>query len=111
MKYIYRDTTPIFGGEIRVDYSYRNETHIIKLISFEMRYPVYGIDAIFKKGIVKIGKHSRHAIIAENDYLVLYPFRIGKPFLFERENEDTIITQEQQKLLFESYEKKKNKSN
>ena len=85
MIYIYNDETPIFGGRITIDYTRNEAGHTLKLVKFDVRYPTSGIDKIFEKGIVRINGKSRHALITGEDFFVLYPYRNGTPFLFERE--------------------------
>ena len=84
MLYTYNDDTPIFGGRITVDYTRNEYGHTLKLVKFDVRYPASGIDKIFEKGLVRINGKSRHELITGKDFFVLYPYRIGKPFLFEK---------------------------
>ena len=87
MLYIYEDWDLIpntVRGRIEVDYERNGDTHTIKLIKFDVRYPIYGID-VLQKGTLKIKQgRSKHAIKTGDDYFVLYPYRNGKPFIFER---------------------------
>lgn len=86
MIYRHKDDTPVFGGSVTVDYHLTGETHVLKLVDFNYRYPAYGIDTIFKNKTVRIdNRRSKHAIVVRPGFFVLYPYRMGKPFLFEKE--------------------------
>lgn len=87
MIYKYKDDTPVFGGSVTVDYHSTGETHVLKLIDFNYRYPAYGIDAIFKNKIVRITRRSKHAIVVRPGFFVLYPYRNGKPFYLKKQGE------------------------
>jgi len=87
MLYIYEDWELIpntVRGRIEVDYKRIGDTHTIKLIKFDVRYPIYGIE-VLQQGTLRIKQgRSQHAIKTGVDYFVLYPYRNGKPFIFER---------------------------
>ena len=84
MIYKHIDTTPVFGGSIRVDFKETQNAFIIKTLEFNYRYPAYGIEVI-KQGLRINKSGSAHAIVKGETYFVLYPYRNGKPFLFEVE--------------------------
>lgn len=74
------------GGYIMVDYNRKGSTHTLKLIDANIRYPIYGIEALLnapKRELQIINGRGKHGLIKGKDFFVLYPYRIGKPFLFE----------------------------
>ena len=84
MIYKHVDETPIFGGSIRVDFRETPKAFVIKTLEFNYRYTAYGIE-VLKPGLRINKSGSAHAIVMGETYFVLYPYRIGKPFLFEVE--------------------------
>ena len=84
MIYKHVDETPVFGGSIRVDFKETQKAFVIKTLEFNYRYPAYGIE-VLKRGLRINKSGSAHAIVKGETYFVLYPYRIGKPFLFEVE--------------------------
>ena len=84
MIYTHIDETPVFGGKIKVDFRETPKAFIIKTLEFNYRYPAYGIEVI-KHGL-RINKDgSKHAIVTGENYFVLYPYRCGEPFMFEKD--------------------------
>lgn len=77
------------GGEIVIDFKETEKSFCLTLLSNTCRYSPPHIDMLFSKSssIRILKSKSSHAFFFSdfaNDWFVLYPYRDGIPFLFEK---------------------------
>lgn len=87
--YIYTNQEVWNQGTITIQVKSTDKTLSFTLLENTIRYSPSAIDMLFSKSnAIKINKaRSQHSISADyDDWFVMYPYRLGIPFLFEREN-------------------------
>lgn len=85
-KYIHEDNIPLGGGIITLEVSETEKSYRLNLIENTCRYSPAHIDMLFaknNKAIISKNK-SPHVMRIYDGYFVIYPYRAGIPFLFEK---------------------------
>lgn len=84
--YIYKDNSFGNRGEYIVKLKETDKSYIFELVKNDMRFSPAQLDMMFSKSNrVKVSKDkSHHAMNTGEDYFVIYPYRAGIPFLFDR---------------------------
>ena len=83
--YKYIDDSIPNGGHITIKVSETEKSYIFELVENTCGYDPWRITSLFKnsnKAIIK-KENRKHAVRTYDDFLVIYPYRDGIPYLFE----------------------------